>query len=399
MHSYWSDGHDFPESVAAWFQEHGYHFIAFTEHDQHQVGERWLRCDPDTPQGHSLAADDLVERYAERCGADWVERRVVEGMPEVRLKPLAEYRHLFEAADDFMVMMGEEVTGTWAGDAGDLIHWINVFNAPAALGRQDAVATSRDALQHTFAAAREAGRLGGREIAVYLNHPNFSWNATAEDIAAATQLRHLEIYTALNSCCTYGDESHAAAERIWDVALSLRLAAGEGPLIYGLATDDCHAYYPHERLGTTAMPGRAWVQVRATHLTPDHVLGAINRGDFYGSSSVELKDIQTDERGIGVEIAPAEGTSYNTRFVGTRRGADLSSTPILDAQEKALRTTRRYGGEVGAVLAEVEGLSPFYAFAGDELYVRAIICSDVAHPNPTAPGDMQKAWVQPVRVA
>jgi len=35
MHSFWSDGCDFPECVAAWFKEAGYHFIAFTEHDQH----------------------------------------------------------------------------------------------------------------------------------------------------------------------------------------------------------------------------------------------------------------------------------------------------------------------------------------------------------------------------
>ena len=31
----------------------------------------------------------------------------------------------------------------------------------------------------------EAGRSSARETAVYLNHPNFRWNDTAEDIAAA----------------------------------------------------------------------------------------------------------------------------------------------------------------------------------------------------------------------
>ena len=63
MHSFWSDGCDFPECVAAWFKEAGYHFIAFTEHDQHQVGERWLRCDPETVGGRTVAANDLVGKY------------------------------------------------------------------------------------------------------------------------------------------------------------------------------------------------------------------------------------------------------------------------------------------------------------------------------------------------
>lgn len=33
-HSYWSDGHDFPEMIACWFKDHGYDFLAFTEHDR-----------------------------------------------------------------------------------------------------------------------------------------------------------------------------------------------------------------------------------------------------------------------------------------------------------------------------------------------------------------------------
>jgi hypothetical protein len=396
MHSFWSDGCDFPECVAAWFKEHGYHFIAFTEHDQHQIGERWLRCDPETVVGRIVAADDLVSKYAARCGADWVERRTADGLEEVRVKSLAEYRHLLEESDRFLCLTGEEMTATWgAGDA-DRTHWINAFNAPEALGRRDGHADSCAALQETFIAVGEAGRSSARETAVYLNHPNFRWNATAEDIAAATKLRHLEIYTALDMCNTYGDEVHASAERIWDVALSLRLAAGDGPLIYGLATDDCHAYYPHERLGSTAMPGRAWIQVRSAHLTPDHLFGAINRGDFYGSTGVELREIQVSGDALRIEVAARDGVQYKTRFIGTRRGADLAAESVVDAEGNELRTTRRYGDAIGQVLAEVEGVAPAYSFTGDELYVRAVVCADVAHPHPTVPGEVQKAWVQPV---
>lgn len=397
MHSFWSDGYDFPESVAAWFKEHGYHFIAFTEHDQHQIGERWLRCDPETAQGRTVAANDLVGRYAERCGADWVEQRMEDGCAQVRLKPLAEYRHLFEEPDRFLCLTGEEVTATWGAGGAEQTHWINVFNAPAALARRDGHADSRVALAQTFTAGGEVGQRSNRETAVYLNHPNFRWNATAEDIAAATEVRHMEIYTALDMCRTYGDEFHAGAERIWDVVLALRLAAGAGPLLYGLAADDCHAYYPHEKLGSTALPGRAWVQVRCAHLTPDHLLGAINRGDFYGSSGVELKEIQIGDGELRLEIEPEQDAQYQTRFIGTRRGANLLSEPVYDADGNELRTTRGYGEEVGQVLATVEGIAPVYTFAGDELYVRAVVESDALHVRPTTAGEIQKAWVQPVR--
>ena len=321
----------------------------------------------------------------------------MDGLEEVRLNALAEYRHLFGEPGRFLCLTGEEVTATWgAGDA-DRTHWINVYNAPSALGRQDGHVDSQVALQAAFIAVGAAGRSPARETAVYLNHPNFRWNASAEDIAAATRLRHLEIYTALDMCHTYGNEVHASAERIWDGALSLRLAAGDGPLIYGLATDDCHAYYPHETLGSTAMPGRAWVQVRSAHLTPDHLIGAINRGDFYGSTGVELSEIQVDGGALRIEVAACKGVQYKTRFIGTRQGANLSAEPVVDADGNQLRTTRRYGDAIGQVLAEVEGVAPIYSLVGDELYVRAVVCADAPHPHPIPPGEVQKAWVQPIQ--
>ena len=50
-------------------------------------------------------------------------------------------------------------------------------------------------------------------------------------------------------------------------------------------------------------------------------------------------------------------------------------------------------------VAETTDLSPSYQFTGDELYVRAVVSSSVRHPNPTAPGDVERAWTQPARPA
>jgi len=83
MHSFWSDGNDFPEMVADWFKKNGYHFIAFTEHDQHQTGERWFRCDPEEGQGRAQAEGKLLERHLQRFGESWVQLREVDGKAEV----------------------------------------------------------------------------------------------------------------------------------------------------------------------------------------------------------------------------------------------------------------------------------------------------------------------------
>ncbi|MCP4509634.1 MAG: hypothetical protein GY826_24930, partial [Fuerstiella sp.] len=83
-------------------------------------------------------------------------------------------------------------------------------------------------------------------------------------------------------------------------------------------------------------------------------------------------------------------------FIGTRRDFDDTTSPAVDDKEKSSGLTRRYSGEVGAVLQSTTGDSATYEFTGDELYVRALVTSSRQHPNPSEPGDFQQAWVQPV---
>jgi len=103
----------------------------------------------------------------------------------------------------------------------------------------------------------------------------------------------------------------------------------------------------------------------------------MKRGEFYASSGVELETIGYDSssRNYRIEIKEAEGVEFETRFIGTRR-----STPNL----------------TGEVFKTVSGSLAEYQLTGDELYVRAVVTSSRAHPNPSFKGQREQAWGQPV---
>jgi hypothetical protein len=98
-----------------------------------------------------------------------------------------------------------------------------------------------------------------------------------------------------------------------------------------------------------------------------------------------------------LEIKPEAGVTYATQFIGTRKDYDRRSTPVTGVDGRALPLTRRYSNNIGTVLAEVKGTSARYVLQGDELYVRARIVSSKPQANPTVPGEVETAWVQPVQ--
>jgi hypothetical protein len=78
-HLFWSDGDRFPEMIADGYKEHGYHFLAPSDHD---VLERlrWVQV-ADDPR-----ADEALDSYVKRFGAEWVGlRRTPEGARALRL--------------------------------------------------------------------------------------------------------------------------------------------------------------------------------------------------------------------------------------------------------------------------------------------------------------------------
>lgn len=388
-HTYWSDGNDFPEMVVDWYHQNGYHFLTLTDHNVLSQGERWVDLDK-IPNG-----EEALPEYRARFGDEWVETREVEGVLQVRLKPLDEFRRLFESPDQFMMMQGEEITGnyTYRKPVRAVPVHLNATNLIELIMPRTGNSVT-ETLQKNIDAVLEQREKTGRIMFPHINHPNFGWAITAEDMIPLEGEQFFEVYNGHPSVRNFGDERHAGMERVWDIINTKRLAEEGKEVMYGLATDDAHSY--HTRGSNQSNPGRGWVMVRAKFLTPESIITALEAGDFYSSSGVVLEDIAVTEDGLSIHIQPEDGVTYTTRFMGTRQHYDPSSEAIHDAEANELPVTRRYSSDIGAVLAEAEGLNPSYQFTGDEIYVRATVVSSKRKENPYAEGEYEQAWVQPV---
>ena len=229
---------------------------------------------------------------------------------------------------------------------------------------------------------------------IHLNHPNWGYGVTAEDLMRIRGEQFFEVYNGHPGVRNSGDKQHASTERIWDIILTKRLAEFDLPIMYGLATDDGHNYHKIPSRGSE--PGRGWVMVLSDKLAPASLIESMERGDFYASSGVFLDRVESTDKELKVTVKAEEGLTYRIEFIGTRTGYDATSQPVVTANGKEIRATRQYSEDIGEVLKTVDGATAAYSFAGDELYVRARVVSSRKHPNPSEPGEFERAWVQPV---
>ncbi len=381
-HSLWSDGDDYPEMIMDWYKEQGYHFMALSDHNILAEGEKWVAL---TQRANGRVA---FQKYRDRFGDDGVTWKIEGADTLVRLKTLDEYRPLFEEAGTFLIIKAEEITD---GAQDKSVH-VNATNIRELILPQGG-STVREAMQNNVDAVLEQRARTGQPMFPHINHPNFGWSVTAEDLIALHGERFFEVYNGHPAVHNEGDSLRPSTERMWDIILTERLAHGE-EVLYGIAIDDAHNY--HEVTSELSNPGRGWVMVRAAELTPDALIAAMEAGDFYGTSGVTLLDIRQDGSTLRLEIEPEEGVTYTTQFIGTRQGYDPHSEPIASTEIDAASVTRRYSDDIGVVLAEVEGTSPSYTFSGDEIYVRARVVSSTIKANPYREGHHEMAWTQPV---
>lgn len=166
--------------------------------------------------------------------------------------------------------------------------------------------------------------------------------------------------------------AHFGDEYLWDIANTIRLHRLKVPPLYGVATDDAHHYHGGNH---TASPGRGWIMVQAERLDVNLLFEAMERGNFYSSSGVTLKEIILRNGGLELVIENESKVSYTTQFIGTRRDK---------------------GSMVGEVFEVSDKLRPFYRFKGDELYVRAVVTASTHHRNPSFVNQFEQAWTQPV---
>ena len=391
-HTFWSDGDDFPDMVAEWYRTHDYNFLALSDHNVLSQGVRWEKVSKLTKK----AGADVLSKYQARFGTDWVETRGAGDDAEVRLKPLDEFRSLVEERGKFLMIPSEEISDK-VGSAPIHINAANLKEPVPPLSG----ASVQEAITNNLRAVQDQAERTGREILAHLNHPNYHYAVTAEELAEVTLERHFEVYNGHPGVSNLGDDRRPSMERMWDIANTIRLVELKAAPLFGVATDDSHNYHGKPK---GASSGRGWVMVRSTHLTPEYIVRAMKAGDFYASSGVTLRDVRYDSAAgtLRVEVAPAGDAQFTVRFIGTLKGVDLTSTEPtpLPAGKKLEKDTgkasRNYSDQIGKVLAEVAGPIAEYRLTGDELYVRAVITSSEAPANPSYDNQKAQAWTQPV---
>ena len=291
-HTLNSDGDSTPDEVVRWYREHGYHFLVLTDHN-------------------FLTATEALNALH---GAD----------------------------QKFLVIRGEEVTDRF-GEKPLHVNGLDVARTVAPQGGQSIV----DVLQRNVDAIR-------REKGIpHINHPNFRWAITPDELQQVRNSNLFEIYNGHPQVNNLGGGGVPGLEAAWDAILS------SGKILYGIAVDDAHTFKQPGR-PDVAGPGRGWVMVRAARLDAAGVLQALERGEFYASTGVVLEDVRTDKTSLTVTVRPDAWAKYRIEFIG----------------------------KGGRVLRDVPEPAATYEFQGDEGYVRARVIES----------NGRMAWVQPVTV-
>ena len=291
-HTLNSDGDSTPEDVVRWYREHGYQFLVLTDHN-------------------FLTGVDALNALH---GAD----------------------------ERFLVIKGEEVTDKFADKP---LH-LNGLDVAELVMPQKGTSVV-DTLQRNVDAIRKARGVP------HINHPNFGWAITADELQQVENNKLFEIFNGHPHVNNQGGGGIAGLEAAWDHILT------SGQMLYGIAVDDAHVFKrPWDR--NAARPGQGWVMVRAERLHPRALLEAMERGDFYASTGVELSELQTNEQEIAITIKEDPTAKYRIQFIGK-----------------------------GGKLLKEEIASPArYQIRGDEGYVRGKVLDS----------NGLMAWTQPVKV-
>lgn len=382
-HSHWSDGDDYLDMIALWYREHGYQFLVFTDHNVLADTERWI--DVEDSKGGRPAYEKLKARYPE-----YVQERISEtGSLEVRLNTFREIAARMNQPGKYLLIQGEEISDSFDEAP---IH-LNVANIQTVIPPMRG-GSVYETIENNIRAALEQRKRTGEPMIVHLNHPNFQYAITAEDMVLVRGEKFFEVYNGHPYVNNAGDEFHTGTERIWDILLTRRLAEFQLPVLYGLATDDSHHYHRYSKKDSN--PGRGWIMVLAPELSTKALIDALEAGRFYASSGVFLERVTMSPTELTIEVKPEPGETYQIDFIGTRIGYDPSSRPVVDDQGNEIHATRHYSDDIGETLATVAGTSATYHYSGDEIYVRARVTSSAPPDQETDENERKRAWIQPV---
>jgi hypothetical protein len=291
-HTTESDGDSSPDDVARWYREHGYDFLVLSDHNK-------------------LTSVDALNALA---GAD----------------------------GKFLLIKGEEVTDKFEAKH---VH-VNALDISERVDPQKGNSIV-EVIQRNVDAIRRAGGVP------HINHPNFYWSLSVDDLIAVRNYRLLEIFNGHPHVNNLGGGGFPDLEQMWDAILS------SGMLVYGIAVDDAHTF---KQPGNPAVagPGRGWVVVRTNRLDGRAIVSALENGDFYASTGVTLDDYVVTAKSMTVTVRKDAWAKYRVQFIG-------------------------HGGRV---LHEALDSPAEYVFKGGERYVRARVLES----------NGRVAWCQPVRI-
>ncbi|MDX1762312.1 MAG: histidinol-phosphatase [Christiangramia sp.] len=358
-HSYWSDGDEFPEMIMDWYKKHDYQFVALSDHNIIAEGVKAKMI----PQVELY--EKAFEEYLEKYGEDRINYRKTEKGIQVQLKTLEEFRPLFEEPEEFMIFKAEEVTSYLDDKA---VH-MGAINIREVIEPEEG-SSIVELIQNNLDAIKAHEEEIGQPVLQHLNHPNFTYAITAEDIKQLDGERFFEVFNGHPYVNNYGDSIHDSTEEMWD-QVNIAYLANNKPLLLGIATDDSHHYHKFGSQWSNA--GRGWVEVKATELTPEAIINAMEAGDFYASTGVELSTVNFEKNTLSVKVKSEKEVNYEIRFIGVKQGN-------LKAE----------------VLKSSEGTEASFTIPEDVLFVRAKIISNKMKKNPYKEGDTEVAWTQPV---
>ena len=242
----------------------------------------------------------------------------------------------------FLLIKGEEVTDRFEGKP---VH-INGLDVSEKVDPHKG-SSLLDVLQRNVDAIR---RVRG---VPHINHPNFGWALSVEELQQVRNNKLFEIFNGHPQVNNLGGGGVPGMEQAWDAVLT------SGTLVYGIAVDDAHTFKDPGN-PAVAGPGRGWVTVRSEALEARAILTALEEGQFYASTGVELADYGVTTRAMTVTIKKDAWARYRVQFIGAG----------------------------GRVLQEALDSPAEYVFRGDEGYVRAKVIES----------NGRIAWCQPFRI-
>ncbi|WP_242205599.1 PHP domain-containing protein [Aestuariivivens insulae] len=358
-HSYWSDGDEFPEVIMQWYKSHDYDFVALTDHNILAEGDKWVKIRPDSIYQNGFKS------YLDTFGSNWVNyKKDSLNNIYVKLKTFEEYRTKFEAPNTFLILQAEEISDRFENKP---IH-INATNLKKKIQPQGGNSVV-DVMQNNLDEIAKQKDSLNIPILAHINHPNFHYSITVEDMIALKKEQFFEVYNGHPDVRNSGDSNHISTEKMWDL-INIAYIENNKPLMYGLATDDSHHY--HKKGHQWSNAGRGWVMVQADTLSPKSIINAMESGNFYASTGVFLDDVSTDNSTLSVTIKKEANLTYKITFIGCKKG---NNTP------EALKT--------------VTGDKASFKITKDILFVRCKVTSSKHHDNPIENLIYETAWTQP----